>query len=67
MLADKQFSGCVGESGKTPQSYVAHAFDLRQMRLHTGEQMTVAVALVSGSDEQDETRISRYTIRLAIR
>jgi len=44
MLADKQLSGCVSESGETPQSYIAHAFDLRQMRLRTGEQMTVAVA-----------------------
>jgi hypothetical protein len=44
MLGDKQLSGRVGESGKTPQSYVAHAFDLRQMRLRTGEQMMVAVA-----------------------
>jgi hypothetical protein len=44
MLADKQLSGCVAESGKAPRSYIAQAFDLRQMRLQTGEQMTVAVA-----------------------
>jgi|HubBroStandDraft_4_1064222.scaffolds.fasta_scaffold00020_3 hypothetical protein len=43
-MLDKQVSGCASQSGKTPQTYVAQAFDLRQIRLRTGERMTVAAA-----------------------
>ncbi len=34
----------VGDSGKTPQAYVASAFELSNVTLHTGERMTVANA-----------------------
>jgi hypothetical protein len=44
LMRDKAVAGCARDSGKTPQAYVASAFELSNLTLHTGERMTVAVA-----------------------
>jgi hypothetical protein len=44
LMRDKAVAGCARDSGKTPQAYVASAFELSNVPLHTGERMTVAVA-----------------------
>jgi hypothetical protein len=44
-MSDKAVAACAGESGRSPQSYVARAFKLRALPLRGGEQMTVAIAL----------------------
>ncbi|HEY6326872.1 MAG TPA: hypothetical protein VIW73_10220 [Candidatus Cybelea sp.] len=43
-MSDKAVAACARESGRTPQSYVAQAFQLRQLTLRGGEHVTVAVA-----------------------
>lgn len=44
MLRDRDVARCARESGKTPQAYLAAAFPLRALTLHSGERMIVAVA-----------------------
>ena len=40
-MRDKAVAGCARQ---TPQAYVASAFELSNVTLHTGERMTVAIA-----------------------
>lgn len=44
LMRDKDVAGCARDSAKTSQTYVATAFDLRNLTLRGGERMTVAVA-----------------------
>jgi hypothetical protein len=44
LLRDSAVAGCARDAGKTPQAYVAGAFDFSNVTLHGGERMTVAVA-----------------------
>jgi hypothetical protein len=44
VLRDKAVNTCAAQSGKSAQGYAHAAFDLRHVRLRTGEQMIVATA-----------------------
>lgn len=44
LMRDDRVATCAKEAGKTARAYVEGAFDLRKVRLRTGERMTVAVA-----------------------
>jgi hypothetical protein len=44
LMRDDAVAGCAHDSSKTPEAYVAKAFDLRSLTLHGGERMTVAIA-----------------------
>jgi hypothetical protein len=44
IVQDKDVSACAKQSGKPVQLYVRGAFDLRYVRLRSGEQMSVATA-----------------------
>jgi hypothetical protein len=44
LMHDNVVAGCAHDSGKTPQAYVAGAFDFNSVTLRNGERMTVATA-----------------------
>ena len=44
MMADAQVAACAAEANKPAQAYIPQAFSLRNVTLHSGERMTVAVA-----------------------
>jgi hypothetical protein len=44
LMRDNVVAGCARDAGKTPQAYVASAFDFSGVTLRRGERMTVAVA-----------------------
>lgn len=59
-MSDKAVATCASESGRTPRSYVARAFDLRQLTLRGGEHMTVAVAIDPCLALGQSTRVMIY-------
>jgi hypothetical protein len=45
LMRDNAVAGCARDAGKTPQTYVASAFDFSSVTLRSGERMTVAIAI----------------------
>jgi len=44
MMRDEHVAACANEAVETADAYVTHAFELRNVTLHSGERMTVAIA-----------------------
>jgi len=44
MVRDESIRACAADSRESPQNYIAGAFDVRRVRLRTGQKMMVAVA-----------------------
>ncbi len=42
LMSDETVAACASASGRTPQSYVTRAFELRHVTLRSGERTTVA-------------------------
>ncbi|HVR46880.1 MAG TPA: hypothetical protein VMT95_09655 [Candidatus Binatia bacterium] len=59
-MSDKAIAACASESGRTPQAYVAQAFQLRHLTLRGGEYMTVAVAIDPCLALGQSTRVAIY-------